>query len=104
MKRNVTVAKAKEHFNAGTDLANRLGEIYAQLHVSDLYLATKMSLSLPDSMESILYNRLSGPATELIPKNILQDVMSLLKRINLAQGEFIDGEFKEELTKRGIKL
>ena len=81
------MAQAKEHFNAMTDLENRLGEIEAQRNFSDLDLSTKMALSLPDSMESIRCNRLSGPATPLTPKNIRQDVISLLKRMNLAQGD-----------------
>ncbi|KMS65059.1 hypothetical protein BVRB_039860, partial [Beta vulgaris subsp. vulgaris] len=38
-------------------------------------------MSLPNDMEQIRYKRLSGPATDLTPSNIRDDVVSLLRRM-----------------------
>eukprot|EP00474_Spongospora_subterranea_P005437 CRZ05895.1 hypothetical protein [Spongospora subterranea] len=42
-------------------------------------------MSLPNDMEQICYKRLSGPATDLTPSNIRDDVISLLRRMAVTE-------------------
>ena len=78
---NASISEAKKHFEAMIDLNLRLKEIDEHRALPDLVIAVLMCMSLPNDMEQVRYRRLSGPATELTPNNVRDDVISLLRRM-----------------------
>jgi hypothetical protein len=87
---NASVKEAKKHFEAMIDLNLRLKEIDEKRALSDLVIGVLMCMSLPNDMEQVRYRRLSGTAEELTAKNVRDDVISLLRRMAIADANADD--------------
>ena len=85
LKENASLEESKNHFEKMTDINMRLKEVDAERKLPDIVLAVLMCMSLPNDMEQVRYRRLSGPAAELTPKNVRDDVVSLLRRIEATE-------------------
>ena len=85
LKKGCTIDDAKDHFAKMQMTAIMLSATDHTRALSDADLATRMLMSLPSEFEPIKLMRLSGPVDNLQPKTIRNDVIALLKRMNLGQ-------------------
>jgi hypothetical protein len=85
-----SLEQAKKHIENMVDLNLRLKEIDDTRALPDLHMGVLLCMSLPDEMEQVRYGRLSGPSDELTPSNIRDDVISLLRRMEVTDNSQVD--------------
>ena len=80
MKANANEQEIKEHLAGMTNIAVRIESADPLRKLTDMDLATRTLLSLPEEFEPVKLMRLSGDAKHLTPKIIRDDVVALVKR------------------------
>lgn len=85
-----SLEQAKKHIESMVDLNLRLKEIDETRALPELHMGVLLCMSLPNEMEQVRYGRLSGPSNKLTPSNVRDDVLSLLRRMEVTGNSQVD--------------